>query len=226
MAPSASRTGAKTTKAKPRSARRTWTRRSEARPDEILSSALDVFIRQGFDAARMEDIAQGAGVTKGALYLYFEGKEQLLRALIERELAPMVMRIEALADAGVADPAKTIRQLARLVSGVLANARIFALPLLVVAIANRFPDLAEDYRMNVFARGRAAMAGLIRRGIAMGQFRAVDAEAGARAIMGPLMFEVIWTHALKGPSELGRSQDWVDAQVDILLNGIAAEKAG
>ncbi|MGE0047197.1 MAG: TetR/AcrR family transcriptional regulator C-terminal domain-containing protein, partial [Hyphomonadaceae bacterium] len=155
----------------------------------------------------------------------YAGTEQLLRALIEREISPLVARIEALASAGVDDPAATFRALAKLVSGVLGQARVFALPLLVVAIANRFPDLAEDYRQNVFARGRAAMEGLVKRGIAIGQFRNIDPAAGARAIMGPLMFEVIWTHALKGPSELGRSQAWVDAQVDVALNGLAAEKA-
>lgn len=205
-------------------ARRTWRRRAEARPDEILDSALDVFIQQGFDAARMEDIAAGAGITKGALYLYFEGKEALLRALIERELAPMAARVEMLAAAGAGDPAGTIRQLAKLVAGVLANARVFAIPLLVVSISNRFPDLAEEYRANVFARARGALESLIRRGMEIGQFRTVDPAAGARAIIGPLMFEVIWTHALKGPSELGRGQQWVDAQVDILLRGIAAEE--
>jgi AcrR family transcriptional regulator len=202
--------------------RKTWRRRAEARPDEILDAALDVFIANGFDAARMDDVAARAGVTKGALYLYFEGKEAMLRALIEREVQPMVARLEALAEARSPDPTELIRQAAQIVSRALANPRLFAVPLLIVGISGRFPDIAEYYRETVFARGRAVMARLVQRGVELGQFRNVDPVAAARAMMGPIMVEVIWTHALRGESELGRGQAWIDAQVDILLRGIGA----
>ncbi len=59
-----------------------WRRRAEARPDELLDAALDEFIARGFDAARVEDIAKRAGLSKGAVYLYFKSKEEVLRALI------------------------------------------------------------------------------------------------------------------------------------------------
>jgi AcrR family transcriptional regulator len=203
--------------------RKTWRRRSEARPDEILDAALDEFIASGFDAARMDDIAARAGVTKGALYLYFEGKEAMLRALIEREVAPMVARLEALAEAPAPDPIELIRHAARMVSGALANPRLFAVPRLIVGISGRFPELAEFYRETVFARGRAVIAKLVQRGVELGQFRNVDPVAAARAMMGPIMVEVLWTHVLRGESELGRGQAWIDAQLDILLRGISAE---
>ncbi|MBL8552507.1 MAG: TetR/AcrR family transcriptional regulator [Hyphomonadaceae bacterium] len=202
--------------------RRTWRRRAEARPDEILTAALDEFIACGFDAARMEDIAARAGVTKGAIYLYFEGKEALLRALIEREVAPFAERLEAAADAGLADPAGTLRQLAQIINVVIGQSRIFAIPILVVSISNRFPDLAQHYRERVVARGRAALERLIRRGVELGQFRSVDPAAAARAMMGPIMFEMIWTHALKGPG--GRDGAWLANHFDILLNGISRQE--
>jgi hypothetical protein len=66
------------------------------------------------------------------------------------------------------------------------------------------------------------MARLVQRGVELGQFRNVDPVAAARAMMGPIMVEIIWTHALRGESELGRGQAWIDAQVDILLRGIGA----
>jgi AcrR family transcriptional regulator len=202
--------------------RKTWRRRAEARPDEILDAALDEFIANGFDAARMDDIAASAGVTKGALYLYFEGKEAMLRALIEREVAPMVARLEALAEAPAPDPIELIRHAARMVSGALANPRLFAVPRLIVGISGRFPELAEFYRETVFARARAVIAKLVQRGVELGQFRNVDPVAAARAMMGPIMVEVLWTHVLRGESELGRGQAWIDAQLDILLRGISA----
>src|SRR5215217_2404704 len=68
-------------------------RRSEARPGEILAAALRVFGEKGFAAARLDEIAARAGVSKGALYLYFETKEDLFRAVVTQAVVPNVGRI-------------------------------------------------------------------------------------------------------------------------------------
>ena len=73
------------TAAKPRRRNR---RIAGADPDkrrQILDGALAVFMARGFDAATMSDIAAAANVSKGTLYVYFEDKEHLFVALIERE---------------------------------------------------------------------------------------------------------------------------------------------
>ena len=57
-------------------------RRKSDRPRELLVAALDMFIEKGFAAARAEEIAARAGVSKGTLYLYFDSKEELLHGLI------------------------------------------------------------------------------------------------------------------------------------------------
>ena len=54
-------------------------RRKADRPDEIVAAALEIFSEKGFAAARLDDIALRAGVSKGALYLYFETKEDLFQ---------------------------------------------------------------------------------------------------------------------------------------------------
>src|SRR6476646_10088297 len=74
-----------------------WRRRKAARPAEILSAALDCFAERGFAATRLDDVAARAGVTKGTLYLYFPGKEELFKALVRQELLPNVERLEAAA---------------------------------------------------------------------------------------------------------------------------------
>src|SRR5271154_2209411 len=76
---------------------RRWRRRKEARPAEILAAALDVFRARGFAAARLEDVAAKAGVSKGTLYLYFPGKEALFKALVREAVLPNIERAEALA---------------------------------------------------------------------------------------------------------------------------------
>jgi AcrR family transcriptional regulator len=52
-----------------------WRRRKEKRPAEIVDAALEVFAEKGFAAAKLDDIARRAGISKATLYLYFETKE-------------------------------------------------------------------------------------------------------------------------------------------------------
>ena len=64
-------------------------RRADARPDEVLDAALDLFIAKGFAATRVEDIAAKAGLSKGAVYLYFPSKEAVLEGIVRRAIVPI-----------------------------------------------------------------------------------------------------------------------------------------
>jgi AcrR family transcriptional regulator len=55
---------------------------SEERKNQILEAAIAVFARLGFDQSRMEDIAGQAGLSKGALYLYYKSKDAIVAALL------------------------------------------------------------------------------------------------------------------------------------------------
>jgi AcrR family transcriptional regulator len=57
----------------------------EAR-DELLTAALRVFARRGYQQAGVDEIAEEAGYSKGALYWYFSGKEELLQSLLEERI--------------------------------------------------------------------------------------------------------------------------------------------
>jgi len=63
-----------------------WRRRPDSRPDEIADAAIRIFGRKGFDNTTVDEIAETAGVSKGTVYLYYESKENLLVASIERRL--------------------------------------------------------------------------------------------------------------------------------------------
>jgi AcrR family transcriptional regulator len=70
-----------------------WHRRADERPREICAAALDVFAEKGFAAARLDEIARRAGVSKGTLYLYFKDKAELFRAVVRDAIAPNVQAI-------------------------------------------------------------------------------------------------------------------------------------
>jgi AcrR family transcriptional regulator len=56
---------------------------SEERRNQILEAAMAVFARQGFEQARMDDIAQQVGLSKGTLYLYFKSKDAIISAILQ-----------------------------------------------------------------------------------------------------------------------------------------------
>ncbi|PZO55655.1 MAG: TetR family transcriptional regulator [Alphaproteobacteria bacterium] len=206
---------------KPRPAPRPrWKRRSEARPEEILDAALAEFTERGFEAARMEDIAKAAGISKAAIYLYFPSKMAVLEALIEAKVSPLAARAQALAAAGVADPLMALRMLATAAAHHMADPKVIAVPRLVISIAGRFPEIADYYRTHVVAKARAALESLIDAGKAKGVIRDVDTKAATRAFIGPFFFEAMWTHVLRGETALGDPQNLIEQQFDILLNGL------
>jgi AcrR family transcriptional regulator len=70
--------------------------RTEATRRKLLNSARRVFSREGFEAARIEDIAAGTGFTRGAFYAHFKSKEDVFFALLEQQVKEHVQNIRAL----------------------------------------------------------------------------------------------------------------------------------
>ena len=207
---------------KQKTAVRRWRRRAEARPEEILEAALAEFTEKGFEVARMEDVARRAGLSKAGVYLYFESKDVLLKALIERRMTPLVQQALAAGLANANDPKIALRVIATAISERLRDPKNFAVPKLVISVSARFPEIADYYRTQIAERARAALEGLIAAGVSKGVFRAIDPRAAARAFIGPILFEALWTHILRGESALDDSAALVSAHMDILLEGLSA----
>lgn len=197
-----------------------WRRRAEARPDEILDAALEEFVARGFEAARMEDIAKRAGLSKAAIYLYFPSKVALLEALIEAKVGPLAANVQQIAKMGVADPITALRMMATAAAFRLNDPNLFAVPRLVIGISGRFPEIAKYYRENVVEKARGALETLIEAAMAKGQIRRVDTNAVVRAFIGPLFFEAMWTHVLGGETALNNPQKLIEQQFDVLLSGL------
>src|SRR5436190_2093302 len=90
-----------------------WQRRKAARPAEIVTAALDVFVERGFAAARLEEVARRAGVTKGTVYLYFKNKEALFKAVVRETIVPVIAKGEALAQTFTGSARDLVERLVR-----------------------------------------------------------------------------------------------------------------
>jgi AcrR family transcriptional regulator len=197
-----------------------WRRRAEARPDEILDAALAEFTSRGFEAARMEDIAKRAGLSKAAIYLYFPSKMAVLEALIETKVGPLAQQAQTLAAMGADNPLMALRMLASAAAHRMADPNVIAVPRLVIGISGRFPEIATYYREHVVQKARGALETLIEGAMAKGQIRRTDKNAVVRAFIGPLFFEAMWTHVLGGETALNDPQKLIEQQFDVLLSGL------
>lgn len=199
-----------------------WTRRKEARPAEILDAALKVFAEKGFAGTRMEDIASRAGVTKGTIYLYFENKDAVFKTLVRESIGATLMGVTE----NVRNFQGPARDMLRMALGAMAHLLTTSdrvvLPKIIIAESGNFPELARFYRDEVIDKGLALMSGLIERGIAQGEFRAVPVQHAVRLCIAPVLLGAIWRTTFAGfDAEPYDYQGLVDTHLDVLFRGLA-----
>lgn len=202
-----------------------WRRRADQRPDEVMDAALSLFIEKGFAATRVEDIARRANLSKGAVYLYFDSKEAILKALVRRAIVPIVDNGEALAAHSPSDPEQAIRTTIRHIAGNLSNPKVAALPRLIIAESGNFPEIAAMYREEVLDRGLALMEQLVRHGVERGVFRQVEPRLAVRNIIGPVLAQMLLSSVFKiGETGPDAADKFVDSHMDILFNGLLVDR--
>jgi AcrR family transcriptional regulator len=206
---------------------RRWRRRKDARPAEIVDAALEVFAERGFSAARLDDVAARAGISKGTLYLYFPSKEELFKAVVRQALLPNLARVERLLREHPGPAAAQVELMIGQIGALLQNTRIGAIPKLIIAESGNFPELARFYLEEVIQRGLGLFATVLERGIASGELRAVDVGHGARTLVAPVLLAAIWksTFEAHAGAELD-AQAFLASAADVLLTGLRADGPG
>lgn len=199
-----------------------WRRRKDARPDEILTAALDVFAARGFAATKLEDVARRAGVTKGTIYLYFKNKEALFKAIVRETIVPVIAKGEALAQSFTGSARDLFEQLIRQYWRLIGETALAGIPKLMMAEANNFPELARFYYEEVVSRGHRLMAGVLQRGIKAGEFRPVNVPVATKLAMAPLIHAVVglkaFAHCIPEGFDVAK---YLDTHIDLYLHGIA-----
>ena len=202
-------------------------RRAEDRPDEVLDAALELFVAQGYAHTSVAQIAKAAGISKGAVYLYFPAKQAILEGLVRRAVSPMAMRALAQADLAALDLRATLRAIMQVVASGLSDPKVFAVPKIVIREAVVAPEIAQMYRRAVFDTVLPAAAEIIRSGVARGQLRPVDPDLTLRSIMGPVIMHIILAEVFGVMPEGGLALErLIDNHLDILTNGLFAQPEG
>ncbi len=199
-----------------------WRRRKSARPEEILQAALEVFTDRGFAATKLEDVARRAGVTKGTIYLYYENKDALFKALVRETIVPVIAKGEALAHSFTGTARDLFEQLVREYFRLVGDTPLSGIPRLMIAEAGNFPELARFYYEEVVTRGHRLMAGVLERGMKAGEFRRVNVAVATKLAMAPLMHAVVARKAFAACMPEGFDvAKYLDTHIDLYLHGIS-----
>ncbi|KAB2937158.1 TetR/AcrR family transcriptional regulator [Hyphomicrobium sp.] len=200
-----------------------WHRRADARPDELLSAALEVFGERGFAGARLEDVAQRAGVTKGTIYLYFDSKETLFREVVRAGVGAAVASGEQFVRDYQGPTAELLATFMRRLWEAMRDPANARLARLASSELGSFPDLLRMYMDEVVLRTRRSISAIVERGVTRGEFRAVSPVLAGRMVQA-LCVHVAQAQGFIGAFDRDKASDEqvVDAVVDLVMHGVLA----
>ncbi len=199
-----------------------WRRRKDARPTEILAAALESFFERGYESSRLEDIAKRAGCTKGTIFLYYESKAELFKAVIRDVMLPLIQEGEQLVEAHGGTCRELLEKLLRLRWERAQASRMSALAKLLFAETNKYPELARFYHEEIHLKSQAVLQRAFELGVRCGEFRALGAVSVARIAIAPIILAGIWRQSF-GPAieALLDTEAHFATTLDVLFSGIA-----
>ena len=162
------------------------------RPQEILEAALALFVEKGFAGTRLDDVAERAGLSKAAIYLYFKDKEALLEGVIRKTISVNVGTMEGIARAHQGKVADLLPMALTFMASRIEDTPMPSIAKLVIAESRAFPEIGHFYLKEVIGRGIPMFEGLIAKGVAQGEFRAVDPGLTVRSLIGPMLLGIVW----------------------------------
>ena len=204
-----------------------WERRKEARPQELLAAALDLFVERGFASTRLEDVAKRAGVSKGTLYLYFTNKEELFKAVVRENIIPTIDEAEDTIATYEGNTADLFRTFIHGWWERIINTKLSGITKLIMAESGNFPELSKFYHEEVISRSHAMIARMLERGIARGEFRKIDPQQVTRVLVAPMIMLMMWKHSF-GACQLEQlsHHDYLNSFIDLCLNGLLDDGSG
>ena len=204
-----------------------WQRRKEARPSELIAAALELFVERGYAATRLEDVAMRAGVSKGTLYLYFDSKAELFKAVVQEGIISVIAEGEELLKTSSYPPEQLLKEFLHRWWQQIGTTHWAGIPKLVIAEACNFPEIAQYYHTHVIARGLKLLESALELGIEQRVFRPLNVHHLAQILIFPLlMFSVCKTSCISYMPEVNDSNAYLDTYFEFILSGLLTVPQG
>ena len=186
----------------------------------VLDAALGVFSRAGYAAATLDDVANDAGVTRGAVYWHFAGKADLYSALVAERFGRAAVAIMAAAESAPTPVAKLRALLVASLTHLETDRDYRAIVELTLFKAEALPEIADslDAKRAALRSQRELAASLIAGAKARGDVRSgVDPNAAAITLLGLVNgIAVLW---LLDPGAFSLTHQ-AEQSVDLALSAI------
>jgi AcrR family transcriptional regulator len=201
-----------------------WRRTPEERPRQILEAALEVFGEQGLAGARIDDIAEQAGISKGTVYLYFPSKDDLFCGVIRDTFAEAVETASSVPQTENAEA--DLRAFSQNYWSFLRSKRFETVYRLVNSEHQTFPALSLEYGREVREPIRQVVCGILDRGVASGVFEAGDNEVRSRMLLALLWQHGVWCARREIHPDLQHRSDSavLNEVITFFLHAIARER--
>jgi TetR/AcrR family fatty acid metabolism transcriptional regulator len=191
---------------------------SDERKHQILDAAEEIFTQKGFDEARMDDIADETGLSKGTLYLYFNSKNDLIIAILDRIFQREFRQMEKI-DLTQMTAMQCIWKFTDLATQdikMMLRLMPIAYEFLALAFRNKYVQHALKSYLNRYID---ILIPIIQRGIDSGEFRQVDPQEVVIAI-GAIMegTVLLWVY----DKSLVEPEKHIRSGMRLLLEGIEA----
>lgn len=189
---------------------------SEERIKQITEAATKVFAEQGFDKARMDDIASEANLSKGTLYLYFKSKDAIISHLLDRLFEREFSDLRMLAEADLPASKKVIRFTNAIIADLKNWTRL--IPIMYEFLGRLFRQNVVQQAFKKYMRSYLEITiPIFQEGIDAGEFHAENAENVAitfgAIIEGTIL---LWVY----DKESVDLEKHIKAGVDLLMKGL------
>lgn len=188
---------------------------ASSKSEQILQAAMRVFLQHGYAGTSMERVAIEAGVSKPTLYSYFQNKQGLFTALIERATLSC-LQVEFGSELFKGEPAALLPRLARVVLTKMNDPEYIALLRLVMAESARFPELGQLYTRTVIQPGNERLSLYLK---SHPELNILNTEGASRIFFGSLVAFVICQEILYGKQVMPMDNDLlIDSLVSLMLS--------
>jgi len=177
----------------------------------------------------IRDVAARAGVSKGTLFLYFQSKEELFKAVVRENISGRFAEWNEEFHTFEGTTADMVRYCMKVWWERIGATRASGITKLMISEARNFPELAAFYQQEVIRPGMQIIRAILQRGMARGEFRAVDPDYAVFGLVAPMIFLIMMKHSLGACSPQDYQLDperYVQTQVEMLLQGLCVRPAG
>ncbi len=199
-------------------------RRKEARPQELLDAALELFVEKGFAATRAEEVAQRAGVSKGTLYLYYPSKEELFKAVVRQNLGALIAEGKEAVAQFQGGSGELLVYLMQTWWERVGSTPAAGIHKIILAEVRNFPEIAQFYADEVIVPADELFCSAVQRGITRGEFREMPLHETAHALMAPMIFLCLHQHSVGACPVQGTAamdpERMLRTHLDLVLRGL------